>query len=151
MNGCCVANYNMCVDQNATFTRVFTWFNQPCCGTVGSQPAPVDLTGYTASMQIRPYPGSGVLLYDASADIALGGTAGTVTLTIPAVNTANFTWWTGVYDLLLIDPSGYVTRLLNGSVSVCPGVTIPITSPQYVLLPGGQAALLPSGQGALTP
>jgi hypothetical protein len=152
MNGCCIANYNFCVDQNATLTRVFTWITQQCCNAVGSQPAPVDLTGYTAAMQIRPYPLSNTVLYDASADITLGGVAGTITLVIPATATAVFTWWTGVYDLLLTDPSGVVTRLLSGSVSVCPGVTAPVGPPgQYVLLPGGQATLAPSGQGILTP
>lgn len=151
MTGCCVATYNFCVDQNATFQRVFTWIETPCCGAVGAQPAPVDLTGYTANMQIRAYPLAATVLYDASNNIVLGGTAGTVTLTIPAAATAGFTWWAGVYDLLLTDPNGIVTRLLNGSVSVCPGVTVPAPSGQFVLLPGGQAALLPSGQGVLTP
>lgn len=151
MNGCCIANYNFCVDQNATLLKVFTWLITQCCNAVGAAPAPVDLTGYTAAMQIRPYPGSDTILYDASADITLGGPLGTVTLEIPASATAAFTWWTGVYDLLLTDPTGFVTRLLSGSVSVCPGVTVPSGGGQFVLLPGGQAALLPGGQGVLTP
>lgn len=152
MNGCCIANYNFCIDQNATLLKVFTWLTQACCNAVGSAPAPVDLTGYTANMQIRPFAQSTNVLYDASADITLGGPLGTITLEIPASATAGFTWWTGVYDLLLTDPSGFVTRLLSGTVTVCPGVTIPVASGgQFVLLPGGQAALLPGGQGVLTP
>lgn len=125
MNGCCVGNYNLCVQQGATFTRIFTWTAGPCCGAVGSQPQPVDLTGYTASMQIRPYALANAIYYDASSDITLGGVAGTITLVIPATETEDFTWWTGVYDLLLTDSSGNVTRLLSGTVTVCPGVTMP--------------------------
>jgi hypothetical protein len=149
----CIGNYNFCIDQNATLTRIFTWLAGSCCGAVGSQPAPVDLTGYTANMQIRPYPLATAVLFDASADITLGGTGGTITLVIPASVTAGFTWWCGVYDLLLTDPYGNVTRLLSGAVSVCPGVTAPISgpTPQLVLLPGGVPVLLPGGGGVLTP
>lgn len=152
MNGCCVANYNFCVDQNATLSKVFTWLMQQC-NAVGAAPAPVDLTGWSAAMQIRPFPLSTTVLYDASSKITLGGKTGTISLNIPATDTAGFTWWTGVYDMLLIDPAGVVTRLLSGSVSVCPGVTIPVIggAGQFVLLPGGQAALVPGGQGILTP
>ena len=124
---CCGGNYNLCVLQGATLTKVFTWLAQTCCGqgTVGSKPMPVDLTGWTASMQIRPYALSTTILYDATSDLTLGGQAGTITLQIPATATEDFTWWNGVYDLLLTDPSGNVTRLLSGSVAVCPGVTMP--------------------------
>jgi hypothetical protein len=153
MNGCCVPNYNLCIDQNATFALTLTWFQGSCCGAVGSAPAPVNLTEYTANLQIRPYALSSTILYDASSNITLGGTAGTIAISIPASATENFTWWSGVYDLLLTDPFGNVTRLLSGSVSVCPGVTATGSEGggQFALLPSGQAALLPSGQGVLTP
>jgi hypothetical protein len=121
---CCVGTYNLCINQYATYTKIFTWLAGLCgCLTVGSEPSPVDLTGYTANLQIRPYPLSTVILYDASTHIVLGGTAGTITLTIPATDTAGFTWSKGVYDLILTDSSGNVTRLLEGTVKVSPGVT----------------------------
>jgi hypothetical protein len=125
MENCCVGAYDFCINQYATYTRVFTWLAGTCCGqgTVGAQPAPVDLTGYTAALQIRAYPLSATVLYDASSDLVLGSTAGTITLTIPASATETFTWWNGVYDLLLTDPSGNATRLLQGSVTVSPAVT----------------------------
>jgi hypothetical protein len=85
---------------------------------------PVNLTGFTAAMQIRAFPLATSILYDASMDLVLGGTSGTITLTIDANDTENFTWWTGVYDLLLTSPTGYVTRLLMGSVTVSPAVTM---------------------------
>jgi len=74
-------------------------------------------------MQIRPFPQSSTLYYDASSDITLGGVAGTISLSIPAATTEGFTWFSGVYDLLLTDPSGNVTRLLSGNVTVSAGVT----------------------------
>lgn len=104
--------------------RIFVWLAGGCgCGTVGSTPQPVDLTGYTASLQIRAFPLSTTILYDASADIVLGGTTGTITLTIDATDTAGFTWFNGVYDLILTNSGGFVTRLLRGKVTVSPGVT----------------------------
>jgi hypothetical protein len=83
----------------------------------------VDLTGYTAIMQFKPYALSSDVLYDASSDLVLGGVAGTITLTIPASATEGFTWWNGVYDLQLISSSGVNTPLLAGSVTVTPSVS----------------------------
>lgn len=116
--------YNLSIYQNATYAMTFIWYAGGCaCGTAGSTPAPVDLTGYTATLQIRPYALAPNVLFDASSDITLGGTAGTIALDIPAATTATFTWWTGVYDLLLTSSQGVVTALLSGSVTVTPGVS----------------------------
>lgn len=121
---CCGDIIDLCVNQGATYTQVFTWYAPSCCpGTVGSGLAPVDITGYTATLQIRAYPLSGVL-YDASSNLVLGGTAGTIYLTIPASSTEGFTWWNGVYDLLLTSAGGYATRLFSGSVTVSPAVSM---------------------------
>lgn len=124
MSCCGTGDYDLCINQGATLTKVFTWTTYTTSSTTaGAEPEPVDLTGYTAAMQIRAYPLASTVLYDASSDITLGGSAGTITLVIPAATTEGFTWWSGVYDLLLTDPSGNVTRLLSGDVTVTPGVT----------------------------
>lgn len=116
--------YSLCINQYATYEKVFIWIAGTCgCGTVGATSGPVDLTGYTANMQFRSNPLSTTILYDASSDITLGTTNGTITLTIPASATTTFTWWSALYDLILTDSSGNVTRLLQGSVTVTPGVT----------------------------
>jgi len=151
MNACCIATYDFCIDQNATLTKVFTWLTTPCCNAVGAAPAPVDLTGYTAAMQICPFPGSPTLLFNATPYITLGGPLGTVTLSIPGGITAAMDWFSGVYDLILTDPNGIATKFLSGTITVCPGVTVIVYGPQFVLLPGGQAADVPGGQGVLTP
>lgn len=117
--------YNLCINQGATFAKTFIWTTKRCCGcgTVGVSSGPVDLTGYTAQMQIRAFPLATDVLYDASPDLVLGGVDGVIQLSIPAADTENFTWWKGVYDLLLTDSSGIATRLLSGSVDVSPAVT----------------------------
>src|SRR5271170_56479 len=123
---CGTGTYNLCISQGATFTRIFVWTAGTCCGagTVGASPLPVDLTGYTAAMQFRAYNSiTAPLLYDASADITLAGTAGTITLVIDATDTEGFTWFNAYYDLILTDSSGNVTRLLMGQVTISAAVT----------------------------
>ena len=122
MNSCCTPQYDLCVNQGATYTVTFVW-KVPATTAIGSTPQPVDLTGYTASLQIRAYPLSPTILYDASSDLVLGGIAGTIVLTIPASATETFTWWTGVYDLLLTSAQGVSTRFIAGNVNVSPAVT----------------------------
>jgi hypothetical protein len=122
---CCGDTINLCINQGATFTEVFTWLVPSCCpGTVGACLAPVDITGYTASLQIRAFPLATTVFYDASSNLVLGGTAGTIYLTIPASSTEGFTWWNGVYDLLLTSAGGYATRLFSGKVTVSPAVSM---------------------------
>jgi hypothetical protein len=55
--------------------------------------------------------------------IALGGTAGTITLTIAAADTAALTSGRGVYDLELVSGAGIVTRLLQGVATISRNVT----------------------------
>jgi hypothetical protein len=87
---------------------------------------PVDLTGYTARMQVRASAAATAVLLDLTTEnggITLGGTDGTITCTSSATQTAALTFGTGVYDLELVDGSGVVTRLAEGSVCVSREVT----------------------------
>lgn len=135
-------NFDLDIYQGTTYTQVFTWLSGVCCGssTAGATQQPVDLTGYTVSMQIRGYALSPTVLYDAGPDMVLGGPLGTITLIIPASSTENFTWWAGVYDILLTDSAGNVTPFLRGNVTVTPGITTP---------PLGTPVLNDAGQNVL--
>lgn len=114
--------YNLSINQYATLSLVFTWSTGNCPGAVGAALTPVDLTGYSATLQIRQSAG-GTLLYDASSNLTLGGVAGTITITIPGTTTAGFTWFNGAYDLLMTSAGGVSTRLLKGNVTVSLGVS----------------------------
>lgn len=88
--------------------------------------APINLTGYTARMQIRSSVESETVLVNLTTEnggITLGGTGGTVQLLITAVATAAITWTSGVYDLELVSGSGIVTRLVSGRINVTQEVT----------------------------
>lgn len=104
---------NLVIEQGTTFNPVLTYADS--AGTA------IDLTGYTARMQIRLKRTSTAFLHELTTEgvgITLGGVAGTIALLISATDTTAFTFTTAVYDLELITAGGIVTRLLQGSVTL---------------------------------
>lgn len=102
--------YNITCDQGATFERVFTLLQ-------GDGETPYNLTGYTARMQIRRNIDEETSLVDlttANGRIALGGAAGTITVTMNPATTAALTD-DGVYDLEIVSGGGAVYRVLKGA------------------------------------
>jgi hypothetical protein len=109
--------YDILIEQGATFSESMVYKDQGVA---------INLTGYTARMQVRSTLESAstvVELTTANGRIALGGTAGTITLTISATDTAALTSGRGVYDLELVSGSGIVTRLLQGVCTISRNVT----------------------------
>jgi len=109
--------YDILIEQGATYSQVITYKDNGVA---------VNLTGYTARMQVRATLESASTLVElttANSRIALGGTAGTITLTISATDTAALTAGRGVYDLELVSGSGIVTRLLQGVATISRIVT----------------------------
>lgn len=87
---------------------------------------PIDLTGFTARMQIRAKIDDDVIIKElttSSGDIAVNNTTKTITLTIPAYVTAAFTFSTAVYSLEMISSGGQVTTLCNGTITLVKEVT----------------------------
>jgi len=109
--------YDILIEQGATYSQVITYKEAGVA---------VNLTGYTARMQVRATLESASTLVElttANSRIALGGAAGTITLTIAAADTAALTSGRGVYDLELVSGSGIVTRLLQGVATISRNVT----------------------------
>jgi len=105
--------------QGASFDYTLTW------KTSG---APVDLTGYSARMQVRDSydAGSAIVSLTNGTGITLGGTAGTILVALTSVQTAALDGTSNVqyiYDLELQSGAGYVTRLVEGRFLVYPEVT----------------------------
>lgn len=115
--------FDLCIQQNATYLQAFTWLSPQVIANGSQQVLPVDLTGFTATLEIRAFLLAPTILYDASSNITLGGPTGVITINIPAATTGGFTWWAGVYDLLLTDLSGTAYRFAQGNVTVSPGVS----------------------------
>jgi len=115
---CIAGTYDMVVDQGATLSRTVTWKD--------STKTPINLTGYSARMQVRASVTSAATVIElttANSRIALGGAAGTVTLTVSATDTAALPAGRYVYDLELVSAAGVVNRLIMGNFVVRAEVT----------------------------
>lgn len=119
------AYWKIQIGQGETWRMVLRLRNPD--GADGTQGAPIDLTGYTARMQIRPTVGSSDILMQLTSELGGGitivGATGTVTVLIGDGATAGITWRWAVYDLEIESASGETTRLLKGEVEVSPEVT----------------------------
>lgn len=113
------ATLPLLIEQGATFEHELT---------ISDDAGTVVLTGYSARMDIRPCAGHTTALHrlDTSdaGGIAIDGPAGIVQLRIPATVTRTFGWEKAVYDLLLTSPDGHDRRLIEGPITVKPGVTV---------------------------
>lgn len=110
--------YDITIEQGATFQLQITWKDRDDIA--------IDLTGFTARMQIRRRVGADEVLVEATTEngyIALGGATGTVEISIPADVTEALNFKRGVYDLELESSGGIVTRLIQGCVYVSREVT----------------------------
>lgn len=111
------AEYDLIAEQGATFQRTLTWKDD--------DDSLIDLTGYTARMQVRPNVNSSSLVLDLTTEngrITLGGVAGTIDLVVAADVMATLNPQIAVYDLELI--SGIeVTRIIEGEFIINPEVT----------------------------
>jgi hypothetical protein len=107
--------YNLTSGQGTTWNFTLTWSID---GT------PVNLTGYTAKLQLRKQHSSpdAVVTIDDTSGITLGGAAGTIAILVPAPTTAALEARRYKYDLRL-DSGSEVTRLLEGAWDVTPEVT----------------------------
>lgn len=108
--------YNFTIEQGTDFARTLTW-------STGSPASPVNLTGYSAAMQIRTSSAEPIVSLTNGSGITLGGSAGTIAIEIPSATTSTFNFNTARYDLKLVDGSGKPTRLLEGQVSLDAEVT----------------------------
>ena len=106
--------YRLDIVQGADFDETWTWKD--------SDGVAINLTGYTARLQVRATKAAADKLVDIThatdvntvGKITLGGAAGTIRVQLPAVATAAYQWETGEWDIELIDSSSVVTRLLEG-------------------------------------
>lgn len=107
--------YNITAYQGATYDLNLTW------STGGT---PTNLTNYTAAMQVRTAANAPttILSLTNGSGITLGGTAGTIDVTIGATTMGSATPGQYVYDLEL-NSGGTVYRLLQGTFQIQAEVT----------------------------
>lgn len=118
--------FHIVVDEEMDYTRTFVDVNP-------STYVQNDLTNYTAELQVRVSDGH----FDSYSDpqipaldlntknggIVLGGVLGTITVKITSAQTTNLNWNRGVYNLVLISPTGSRRQFMSGFFSVNAGAT----------------------------
>lgn len=111
------ATFNLVLEQATTFNFQFQ---------IKNDSTPLNLTGYTGTMTVRPFTGSSTTTLVAT--IANGymtfttAIEGRVTVNFPSSIT-NIVPGRYVYDLVL-NSGGTITRYLEGQFTVTPGVTV---------------------------
>ncbi len=84
----------------------------------------MNLTGYTASMEVRDSAGALLLqLTTSNGRLSLGGSAGTITMSLTGAVTAALTPGAYVYDLFLVSGGGVPYKPMRGVFNVEPRVT----------------------------
>lgn len=90
---------------------------------------PIDLTGYSAKMQVRSRPYDGTILLDytsGNGKLVLGGALGTIKILFSAADTNTGTWFNGTYDLYIVKiADGSTTRVASGFVTILKQITLP--------------------------
>lgn len=111
------ATYDMILDQGSTFSNVIQ--------ITDSEETPLNLTGFTARMQVRPSVSSSTVLLEltnANSRITITAAEGKINLSVDATTTSNLTPGNYVYDLETVNGS-VVERILQGSFLVRAEVT----------------------------
>jgi|688.fasta_scaffold06877_3 hypothetical protein len=110
--------HDILIEQGSTFSFVATWSDP--------EGNPIDVTGCTARMQVRPWQESDTVLLSLTTEnggITLGGPDGTVTLLASDEVTTNLPAGYAIYDIEIETAAGDVTRLLQGAVDISAEVT----------------------------
>ena len=110
------AKYNLVCDQATTFNFQFQILNNQ---------TPLNLTGYTGTMTVRPFVGAStttVVASTANGLMVFDAANGRVTVTISATTTGAIAAGRYSYDLVL-DSGATVTRYLEGKFIVTGAVT----------------------------
>tara|TARA_R110000782_G_scaffold136903_1_gene229412 strand:+ start:431 stop:802 length:372 start_codon:yes stop_codon:yes gene_type:complete len=119
---CITGKVDFCWNQGSTISHRIIWSS----GATAASALPVDLTNYSARLQLRSEVSSPDIVAElttANGLIVLGGTAGTIDLNYSAVSSAAITAAQYVYDLELVSGVPVVTRLLEGIIKVFGEVT----------------------------
>jgi hypothetical protein len=113
-----IQKINLTIEQGATFRYKFAW--------VDAKKRAINLTGYTARMQIRATVDSVPILVElttSNGGLILNEIGGIVSLYISSIQTSALSWTKGVYDIELVSPNSDVYRMVSGSVTVSKEVT----------------------------
>jgi hypothetical protein len=118
----CQTTTDLVINQGETWKFKATW--KDTGGTL------IDLTGYTIRSQVRPYLSSSTILFQMNSATPSAGVSfepldasGEIEITLSANFTAALSFDNAVYDMEAVSPSGQVTRILQGGMTLSKEVT----------------------------
>lgn len=109
--------HNFTLYQGTTLRKSFTWL---------ANNTPVNLTGYTGRCQFRTShqdPNAALDLTTANGGVIVDGLTGKITLYATDVQTAALMADKYLYDVEIVDPTGDVSRLVYGAVTMVKEIT----------------------------
>ena len=112
---------NIVINTDTDFSQTFTFDD-------ASSNAPLNLTGYSISATLRKWPGAADTLNGVSQKTTftttiLSASGGRIQISLTDNKTGDLNDGRHVYDILLTDPSGNKTRVIEGSALVRKGVS----------------------------
>jgi hypothetical protein len=113
-------NYNTTIDQGADWYINFTYYSD------STQTTPVNLTGFTAALQLRSEPSDAVSVLSLSSPsngIVITGVSGLIAVHATAAQTGVIQEGYYYYDLEITSSTGIVTRLIQGQILVSAQIT----------------------------
>jgi hypothetical protein len=112
-----LSTYDISADQGSDLDTLITYTNDSA--------VLVNLTGYSARMQVRKFAGSSSsrLTLTNSSGITLGGAAGTIRISVSAAALSQVPAGSYVYDIELVDTTSVVLKVISGQFEVNAEVT----------------------------
>lgn len=92
----------------------------------GGSSAPIDVTGFTANLQVRSLPSDASPAFEfkiANSRVTIGTTNGLITFSMTAADSAALTLGNYVYALEVVDATGKNIQVMSGKLKVVLGVT----------------------------
>jgi hypothetical protein len=125
--------HNFTIEQGADFNPIITYRDPPPDPNDPDTPGdPIDITGFTARMQVRTGSKTGTVVLDMTTEngliVILNGPLGQFQFDVDAVATAALTAAEfsplALYDFEIVDLASVVIRLLEGAVAFSVNVTV---------------------------
>ena len=105
---------NLVINSGSDFNQSFT--------LEGNNNSPLNLTGYQVNAQMRKWAGSSTSITFTTL-ILPPSTIGKISISLSSEDTTNIKPGRYVYDIIITDPFGFKTRVIEGMILLREGVT----------------------------
>lgn len=112
--------HNLLINKKASFKEPLTLYST--YDSVAKTGTPIDLTGATVVSKVKAKAGDTAVLVTFTCTV-VDGPNGKITLGLTDSQTSSLAFTKGLYDVLVTDSTGFVTRYLEGNVVVSANIS----------------------------